>query len=90
VRGAIDGTIDEASMDAAMAHIADRQEGGGWQLRNQVSDAQLRAFLAEAKAAADEADVPPQPEDFDPSEEVKRIIDQAMGEPEAVDSDAVK
>ena len=43
------------------------------------SDADLRAFLAVAKTKADEANVPAEPVDFDPSEEVKRIVDKAMG-----------
>ena len=33
LRGAIDGTIDEDSVDTAMAHVADRQPGGGWELQ---------------------------------------------------------
>jgi hypothetical protein len=79
VRGAIDGTIDQTSVDSALDHIADRQEGGGWQLRDRVTDAELRGFLAVAKARADEANVPDEPEEFDPSDEIKRIIDEAMG-----------
>jgi hypothetical protein len=79
VRGATDGDIDEASVNEAMAHIADRA-GDGWQLRENVTDDELRAFLATAKAQADDAGVPEEPEEFDPSDEVKRIIDEAMGE----------
>jgi hypothetical protein len=79
-RGAVDGTIDQNSMDMALEHIADPQEGGGWRLRMRVSDAELRAFLAVAKAEADEANIPEEPEEFDASDEIKRIIDDAMGE----------
>ncbi len=79
VRGATDGDIPEAEVDEALSHIADRA-GDGWHLRESVTDDQLRAFLATAKAKADEAGVAEEPEEFDPSDEVKRIIDEAMGE----------
>jgi hypothetical protein len=81
LRGTIDGTIDRDSMDATLAHVADRQPDGSWQLRNRVTDEQLRAFLAAAKTKADEADIPEEPPVFDPSDEVKRIIDEALNEP---------
>jgi hypothetical protein len=61
-----------------MEHIADRQGGGGWQMRQQVSDADLRAFFEAAKSAADTAQIPAEPEDFDPSDEIKKLIDEAM------------
>jgi hypothetical protein len=81
LRGSIEGTIDRDSMDAALAHVADRQQDGSWQLRDRVTDEQLRSFLAAAKSKADEANVPAQPAEFDPSDEVKRIIDEALDEP---------
>jgi hypothetical protein len=79
VRGATDGDIPEASVEEALTHIADRA-GDSWQLRENVTDEQLRAFLSTAKAKADEAGIPEKSEEFDPSDEVKRIIDEAMGE----------
>jgi hypothetical protein len=88
LRGSIDGTIEKDSMDAVLAHVADRQPDGSWQLRNRVTDEQLRAFLAAAKAKADEANVPEEPEVFDPSDEVKRIIDEALNDPVQVDDRA--
>jgi hypothetical protein len=78
-RGAVEGKIDQPSVDAALEHIADSNEDGGWQLREQVTDDELRAFLAVAKAEADKAEIPEEPVDFDPSEEIKRIVDKAMG-----------
>lgn len=79
-RGAVEGKIDQVSVDAALGNIADPQENGGWQLRDRVTDAELRAFVAVAKAEADKANIPEEPIDFDPSDEIKRIIDKAMGE----------
>jgi hypothetical protein len=81
VRGVVDGTIDKDSMDAAMAHVADRQGDGNWRLREQVTDEQLRNFLAAAKSKADEANIAAEPEAFDPSDEIKRIVDEALNEP---------
>ncbi|MCI0333365.1 MAG: hypothetical protein L0228_09100 [Planctomycetes bacterium] len=83
LRGAIDEKIDRRSIDAALGHVADKQPDGNWRFRNKVSDEELRAFLAEAKKAADDAQIPDQPAEFDPSDEVKRIIDESMSEPAA-------
>jgi hypothetical protein len=77
-RGAVDKKIDEKGVDAVMGHVADRGSNGGWELRQRVSDADLKAALAEAKAKADEAGVAAQPGEIDPSDELKKIIDQYM------------
>ena len=37
-------------------------------------------FLPWPKAEADKANIPEEPVEFDPSDEIKRIIDKAMGE----------
>jgi hypothetical protein len=81
IRGAIDEKINEAGIDAAMAHVADRDAQGQWKLRPTLTDEDLRAFLAEAKKQADAAGIPKQPADIDPSEEIKKIIDEAQGAP---------
>ena len=79
-RGVLDDKIDDDGFDAVIAHVADRKEGGGWDLRSNVSDDDLRAALSEAKSQADEAGVQQEPESIDPSDEVKRIIDEALNE----------
>jgi hypothetical protein len=61
-----------------MTHIADRQSNGSWELRPKVSDADLRDALAAAKADADEAGIAAQPENIDPADELKKIIDESM------------
>lgn len=81
LRGLIDEKIKEPEFDAVMAHIADRQPGGNWELREQVSDEDLRKFLAAAKEAADKAEIPDEPEAVDPSEELKKMIDAALDVP---------
>ncbi len=77
-RGMIDKKIDQTGIDAVMAHIADRQPDGSWHPRQQVSDQELRAALSEAKSLADAAGIPAEPQNIDPSDEVKRIIDEAL------------
>jgi hypothetical protein len=76
--GAMNKKIDKQGIDAVMSHVADQEPNGGWKMRQQLSDADLRAALAEAKTQADKANVPAEPEDFKPSIELKRIIDESM------------
>ncbi len=81
IRGAIDEKINEASIDGVMAHVADRDAQGKWELRQALSDEELRAFLVAAKTQADAAEIPDQPVDIDPSGEIKKIVDAALGGP---------
>jgi hypothetical protein len=77
-RGVIDKKINDKAVDAVMAHVADREGEGNWKLRPKVSDADLRAALAEAKSKANEAGVAEKPEEIDPSEELKKIVDEYL------------
>jgi hypothetical protein len=77
-RGVFDGKIKDNGIDAVMAHVADRRSGDRWEFRKSVTDEELRAALSEAKAQADAANVLAEPENVDPSDEVKRIIDESL------------
>lgn len=77
-RGIIDEKIDEKGIDAVMAHIADRKPDNQWELRSTVTDEELRAALSEAKKQADAANIAEVPPDVDPSDEVKRIVDESL------------
>ncbi len=77
-RGVFDGKIDDHGLDAVLAHVADRSQDGRWELRSKVSDDDLRAALSEAKTQADAAAIPEAPPKIDPSDEVKRIIDESL------------
>jgi hypothetical protein len=81
LRGIVDKKIDQRGIDAAMAHVATRRSNGGWEIRQNVSDPELRAFLDTAKSEADKAGIEATPPDFDPSEEFKRIVDEVMQQP---------
>lgn len=85
-RGLVDEKIDEKGIDKVMVHLADRQQGGQWQLRSTVSDDELRAALSEAKTQADAANIPAEPENIDPSDEMKRIIDESLSGERVEDS----
>jgi hypothetical protein len=82
-RGAIDGKIPDPQRDAVLDHLGDRDESGNWQMHDRVSDEDLRAFLAAAKAEADAAAIEEQPAEVDLSDELKRIVDKALAEPVA-------
>ena len=81
IRGGVDGNISQGGIDEAMQHVATRAGEGNWELRDQVSDEDLRKFLEAAKDEADAAEVPAEIENVDPSDEFRRIIDEAMAAP---------
>jgi hypothetical protein len=81
IQGAMQEQISDEEVDAVMVHIADRQPDGNWKLRDSVTDDQLRAFLADAKAKADEVGIPEDVEEVDPSDELRKIIDTALAAP---------
>ncbi|MGD9632614.1 MAG: hypothetical protein AB7G28_05875 [Pirellulales bacterium] len=83
IRGVVDEKIKQPGIDAAMAHVADRRPNNQWELRKTLTDDELRAFFAEAKKQADEAGIPEQPAEIDPSEEVRKIVDAALAPPAA-------
>lgn len=78
-RGVVDKKIDQESIDKVLVYIADKDANGQWQLRESVSDEDLRKFLAEAKQEADAAEIPEEVEPIDPSEELKKVIDAVIG-----------
>jgi hypothetical protein len=78
--GAISGKINQQGIDAVLSHVAVRGSGNNWTFRQKVSDADLRAALTEAKTRADSAAIPEEAESVDPSDELKRIIDEALKE----------
>jgi hypothetical protein len=77
-RGIIDGKIGQEGIDAVMTHVADRKADNSWELRENVSDDDLRAALGESKSRADAAGISEEPESFDASDEVKRIVDESL------------
>jgi hypothetical protein len=77
-RGVLDHRIPEANRDATLKMLATKQPDDSWQLKQRVSDDELRVFLAAAKTDADAVQIPDQPEMVDPSAELKTIVDGAV------------
>lgn len=78
LRGAIDHKFTQQEMDAAMQPVADQKGPGKWELRERVTDDELRQFLKTAKEQADAAGIPAEIDAVDPSDEFKRIVDEAL------------
>lgn len=77
-RGMFDGKLTEEDSDAVLEKIATQQPNGDWELRESVSDEELRDFLDEAKSGADAAKVPETVEEVDVLVEIKQIVDAAL------------
>lgn len=78
LRGAIDDKFNQQQIDAAMKSVADQKGPGQWELREHVTDDELRQFLKTAQEQADAAGIPAEIEAVDPSDEFKRIVDEAL------------
>ncbi|MCO6042543.1 hypothetical protein NG895_01355 [Aeoliella sp. ICT_H6.2] len=77
--GLVSKQIPQESVDQVLVHIADKDANGEWKMREQVSDEDLRKFLAAAKEQADAANIPEEVEPIDPSEELRKVIDKVLG-----------
>lgn len=77
-RGVIERKIPEGERDAVIDHVAER-DGDTWEMREHVTDDDLRALVAGSKAAADGANIPQEAEVVDLSDELQRIVDEALG-----------
>jgi len=80
VKGVLEGKIQQEAIDRAFATVADKQPDGDWQLREQVSDEQLKKLFSIARVEADGAEIPEEVEEVDPSDEIGRIVDEALQE----------
>ncbi len=86
VRGLFDGLLTEDDLDEILSHIGTKDSEGNWEFRDDVSDEELRKFLADAKERADDAGVAETVEEVDPSDEIKRIVDSVLN-PEAPEAE---
>lgn len=86
VRGIFDADLSQEDIDAVLGTIGTKQPDGEWELKETLTDEELRTFLAEAKSRADAAGIPETVEEVDPSDEIKRIIDAVLN-PEAPETE---
>jgi hypothetical protein len=80
VRGLISQQFSDKDLEEAMSTIATKQPNGQWELPDSATDDQLRALLQLVKDKSDAAQIPAEVEEFDPSDEMRRIIDSALDE----------
>lgn len=75
--------MDAERAQAVMRNLGTQDPRGQFKMKQSVTDDELRAFLADAKQAADETQVPDVPPEIDLSAEIKRAVDAALDEPVA-------
>ena len=79
-RGVVEEKIPDDELDVALNHISNDLGNGGRQFRENVSDAELRAFIKECKKLADDAEIPEEEYKVDIGAELKKLVDEALGE----------
>jgi hypothetical protein len=80
-RGVFEESISPQDIEAAMAKIEDTDPTTGeTTLKGNLTDEELRAFLADLRAAADAANIPNEPFEVDLVGELKKIVDGVLGE----------
>jgi hypothetical protein len=79
-RGVYEEKITENQLDAALQHIATKNAEGKYELKEHVSDEELRAFLAECRRLADEAEIPDEDFEVNIGEEFKKAVDAELDE----------
>jgi hypothetical protein len=78
LRGLYEEQLDADDLQTAMDYVSYETPDGQRQLKDRVSDDELRAFLQECGLRADEAEVPDEPFEVRISEELKQAIDRAL------------
>ena len=79
-RGVVEEKIPDDELDVALNHISSEVGNGGRQFRENVSDAELRAFIKECKKLADDAEIPEGEYHVDIGGELKKLVDEILGE----------
>ena len=82
-RGTVEGTIKEQDLKEPFSSISQDpnqpvQPGQPPQPKQQLSDEDLKKFLADLKALADEKKIPDEPYELNVGKEIKRIVDEAV------------
>ena len=78
LRGIHEKRIEEGELDAALDHLSAKTQDGQRQMKNRVTDEELRRFLAECRRVADRAGVPVEPFEIKISEEFRNAVERAM------------
>lgn len=78
VRGGMDQKIDEGDIEDLLAPLQQTGPNGEQQMKQSLTDEEIKTFIAGAKELADEAEVPDEEFKIDIGDEVKRIVDRGL------------
>jgi hypothetical protein len=79
LRGLYEEKLASEELEPAMEHVSYRDAQGNRQLKQRISDDELREFLAACRERADAAEVPDEPYEVRISQELEGAIDRALG-----------
>jgi hypothetical protein len=79
-RGINERSLSAGDLRQALNRVCRDSPDGGRTLREDLSTEELRAFLAECKRMVDEAGIPDEDYQVHVGEELKRMVDEALGE----------
>ena len=77
-RGAFEKSIPENDTQEVMKLVMNHQPDGSEQLKERLTDDELKAFLEKAKEKADAASVPDEPFEVNIADELEKAIDKAI------------
>jgi len=80
MRGVVEGKIPNQAAYTVMDPVTDRGSGQRPQIKQKVTEEEVRAFIKGLKQKADEAQVPNEPYEIDVAEEIHKIVVDALGE----------
>jgi 2-hydroxychromene-2-carboxylate isomerase len=78
LRGLHEKKIVLQALDAALDKVCRKDSAGNRQLKERVTDQELREFVAACRAEADKAGVPDEPYLVKASDEIRKAIDRAL------------
>ena len=85
-RGAVEQSIPDSRRDAVLDRISTSRGPNNRQFKQKLTDDELRQFIEDATAAADEAGVPEDVPAINFADEFDKVVDEAIGKPPAPQS----
>ena len=78
MRGAFDKKISEQELDAILDDVSYKGPNNQREIKQNLTDAEVRAFLAKAKKLADEKEIPEDEIKLDIVGEIKKAVDEGL------------
>lgn len=79
-RGVFEKKIDPDELQSAVNTISEPGPNGKQKLKKHITDEELNEFLSDLKQVADQAEIPEEPFKVDIGAEIKKAVDDALGE----------